>query len=142
MFACTFFGHKTAPDELYQVIYEEIERLITDCSVTKFFVGNNGNFDRMAAKALFELKKEYPDIDFAVMLAYLPKANEKEMANSIYPEGMESVPQRFAISYRNKWMLQQSDFVVSFVKHNLGGAVQFKKLAERQGKTIIELSAK
>ncbi len=55
-------------------------------------------------------------------------------------KGIETVPKRFAISWRNKWMIEQSDVVVTYVTHGFGGAWQFKALAQRQGKTVIELS--
>ena len=45
-------------------------------------------------------------------------------------------------TYRNKWMIERSDFVVTYVVHDAAsGAAQFKKLAERKGKTVIELSS-
>ena len=65
-----------------------------------------------------------------------------DYSDTILPEGIETVIKRFAINYRNKWMIEQSDFVVTYVVHDGGsGAAQFKKLAERKGKTVIELSS-
>lgn len=40
----------------------------------------------------------------------------------------------------NKWMIQQSDVVVTYVTHNFGGAAQFKEMAEIRGKTVIEVA--
>jgi hypothetical protein len=37
-------------------------------------------------------------------------------------------------------MIKQSDVVVTYVTHNFGGAAQFKEMAEKQGKMVIELS--
>ena len=58
---------------------------------------------------------------------------------TIYPDGLEKVPRRFAISQRNKWMLTQSDTVITYVEYRSSGAGQFKELAEKKGKRIIEL---
>ena len=55
------------------------------------------------------------------------------------PEGIEEVHPRFAISWRNKWMLRQSDYVVTYVTHSWGGAAQFAEMAARQGKKVIHL---
>lgn len=55
------------------------------------------------------------------------------------PEGIETVHPRFAISWRNKWMLKQSGYVVTYIIHSWGGAAQFAELAERQKKTVINL---
>ena len=57
------------------------------------------------------------------------------------PEGIETVPRRFAINYRNKWMLNNSDIVVTYVTRNFGGAWEFKQMADKQSKDIIELSS-
>ena len=56
------------------------------------------------------------------------------------PEGVETVPPRFAIAWRNKWMLREADYVVTYITHGWGGAAQFAELAERQGKVIIRLA--
>ena len=38
---------------------------------------------------------------------------------------------RFAIDYRNRWMIDRSDYVVTYVVHDLGsGAAKYKRLAE------------
>ena len=60
---------------------------------------------------------------------------------TLFPDGIESVPRRVAISYRNKWMIKRSDYVVTYVTtHIASGAAQFKELAEKQGKNVINIS--
>lgn len=137
----TFFGHKDTPKEIEPTLRATLVDLIENKNATVFYVGNNGNFDTMVRRQLEELSKIYP-ITYSVVLAYLPtKKNEYEdHSNTILPEGIETVPKRFAISYRNKWMIQQADAVVTYVTHTYGGAWQFKVIAQRQGKTVIELS--
>ena len=46
---------------------------------------------------------------------------------------------RFAILWRNKWMLKQSDYVVAYVTHSWGGAAQFTAEAYRLGKMVLEV---
>ena len=137
----TFFGHKDTPKEIEPTLRTTLIDLIENHGATEFYVGNNGNFDTMVRRQLEDLSLTYP-ITYNVVLAYLPtkKSEYDDFTNTIYPEGIETVPKRFAISWRNKWMIQQSDIVVTYVTHNFGGAAQFKELAERQGKMIIELS--
>ena len=138
---CTFFGHKDTPNEIEPTLRSTLIDLIENNNVTVFYVGNNGSFDTMVRRQLEDLSHIYP-ITYSVVLAYLPteKNNYDNLTNTIYPEGIETVPKRFAISWRNKWMIQQSDIVVTYVTHNFGGAVQFKEMAERQEKTMIELN--
>ena len=137
----TFFGHKDTPKEIEPTLRTTLVDLIENHGATEFYVGNNGNFDTMVRRQLENLSQTYP-ITYNIVLAYLPtkKSEYDDYTNTILPEGIETAPKRFAISYRNKWMIEQSDIVVTYVTHNFGGAAQFKEMAERQGKTVIELS--
>ena len=137
----TFFGHKDTPKEIEPTLRATLVDLIENHGATEFYVGNNGNFDTMVRRQFENLSQTYP-ITYNVVLAYLPtkKSEYDDYTNTILPEGIETIPKRFAISYRNKWMIQQSDVVVTYVTHSFGGAAQFKKMAVKQGKNIIELS--
>ena len=71
------------------------------------------------------------------------RTNEKVLPGFILPDNIEAVPKRFAIIFRNKWMIRQSDYVITYVTERMAsGAAQFKELAERQGKNIINLYIK
>ena len=59
--------------------------------------------------------------------------------DSIYPEGLEKTPPRFAIYKRNLWMIEKSDIVVTYVK-NVGGAATFKEISEKKGKTVFNIT--
>ena len=137
----TFFGHKDTPKEIEPTLRTTLVDLIENHGATEFYVGNNGNFDTMVRRQLEALSQVYP-ITYSVVLAYMPtKKNEYDgFTNTLLPEGIETIPKRFAISYRNKWMIQQSDIVITYVARTYGGAWQFKAMAERQGKTVIELN--
>ena len=108
--------------------------------ITIFYVGNNGLYDSMVISVLNELKENYKQISFFVDLAYLPKEKEEvQLYETIYPAGIELVPPKFAISYRNKWMVENSDYVVTYIKRPQGGAAQFYELALRKNKKVINL---
>ena len=137
----TFFGHKDTPKEIEPTLRSTLVDLIENHGATEFYVGNNGSFDTMVRRQLENLSQTYP-ITYNIVLAYIPtkKSEYDSFTNTLLPEGIETIPKRFAISYRNKWMVEQSDVVVTYVTHSFGGAAQFKAMAERQGKTVIELS--
>lgn len=137
---CTFFGHKDTPKEIEPTLRSTLIDLIENKNVNVFYVGNNGNFDTMVRRQLEDLSQTY-SITYSVVLAYLPTEKNKydDLTHTIYPEGLETVPKRFAISWRNKWMIQQSDIVVTYVTHNFGGAAQFKEMAKRLRKPIIDI---
>lgn len=144
MGVCTFFGHSNAPRDLEPKIREAIERLIVENQADCFYVGNNGSFDYMVHKVLRELATEYQHIRYSVVLAYMPQGKDElgifDYSDTIYPEGLEDVHPRYAICKRNEWMIEQSDIVVTYVKHDYGGANRYKQLAIRKAKRIIELS--
>ena len=135
---CTFFGHRDTPKETEPALRLTLIDLIENKNATVFYVGNHGNFDAMVRCQLEDLSKTYP-IKYYVVLAYMPSKNAEPNDHSILPEGIETVPRRFAINYRNKWMLTKSDIVVTYVSHNFGGAVQLKELAEKLNKRVITL---
>lgn len=136
---CAFFGHRDAPSEIRDRIKETVIDLIEESGVTKFYVGNNGNFDRMALSVLKELGGMYPQIAYYVVYAYLPEKGVEDFEHTIYPEGIENVPKRFAIDYRNRWIVGRADIVVAYVGRSFGGAAKFVDMAERQGKDVINL---
>ncbi len=140
---CTFFGHRYVPKEIGPTLRSTLIDLIENQGVDLFYVGNHGEFDAMVRRVLRELSAKYP-IRYHVVLAYMPEKQDEfdtaDYSNAILPEGIETVPKRFAINYRNKWIIGQSDFVVTYVVHDAAsGAAQFKRLAERKGKQIISI---
>ena len=136
----TFFGHRDSPKEIEPTLRTTLIDLIENKNATDFYVGNNGSFDVMVRHQLEKLS-EYYDINYSVVLAYLPdEKNEYDpYTNTIYPEGIETVPKRFAISWRNKWMLKQADTIITYVTHPSSGAWEFEKLAVKQGEKVVKL---
>ena len=138
---CCFFGHREVTHIIRAKVTAIIEKLITENGVTNFYVGHQGQFDNMAYSVLKELKSNYPHIRYSVVLAYMPDEHFKEVygEDTLFPDGMESVPKKFAISKRNDWMIQQSAFAVCYVHKITGGAAKFREKAERKGLRIINV---
>lgn len=140
MLACTFFGHRDCPSDLKPLLKYVILDLIATHGVDIFYVGHQGGFDSLVRGVLRELEQEYSEVRYAVVLAYTPSgAPVADTADTMLPEGIELVHPRYAISWRNNWMLQQSDFVIAYVAHSWGGAAQYVQKANRSGKNVINL---
>ena len=139
--ACTFFGHRDCPDTIKLKLKETLVDLITNHGADVFYVGHQGQFDAHVWSVLRDLKKEYPHIQYTVVLAYMPgKQNEyDDYSDTMLPEGIESVHPRYAISWRNNWMLKQSSYVVTYITHTWGGAAQYAKKASNSGKFVVNL---
>ena len=78
-------------------------------------------------------------MNYAVVLAYMPCKQHEDDLDTMLPEGIEFVHPRYAISWRNSWMLQQSDYVVTYITHSWGGAAKFADKATKQGKRVINI---
>ena len=146
MSACTFFGHRDCPSSIKSKLRKVLIDLIESHVVDMFYVGQQGSFDSMVRSVLKELVSLYPHINYAVVLERMPPKRDefdtRDYSDTMLPEGIETVHPRFAISWRNKWMIKQSDYVVTYVTHSWGGAAQFAELAEKQKKTVINVTVK
>ena len=144
--ACTFFGHRDCPSSIRPRLRNTLVDLIENHSVDLFYVGRQGAFDAMVRSVLKELILEYPHIRYAVVLERIPgKRNEsdpRDYSDTMLPEGIENVHPRFAIPWRNKWMLDRSDYVVTYISHSWGGAAQFAQMALQRNKETVNLIEK
>ena len=94
----------------------------------------------MVYAVLRQLRTQYPHIRIAVVVAYMPTTNRAHYGeDSMLPDGIETVPKRFAIQYRNEWMLRHADYVVSYVTRTYGGAAHYVNKAKKQNKRVLEL---
>lgn len=126
MHICCFTGHRDAPEEIAPILIEAIEQHIAEYGVTEFLVGSYGNFDCLAFSELVKAKKRHPNILSYLLLAYLPKPGKVEnlecFDGTLYFEGIERVSPRLAIVEMNRRMLGESDYLISYVARDWGGA--------------------
>ncbi len=142
MKSCTFFGHR---DYNYTPYKDKIEAIIIDLienhGVTEFYNGFRGNFDRLCAEIVFDLKTRYPNIKNIMVLSYHNRQNfvlPKYFDESVYLLE-KRVPPQYAISYTNQEMILRSDFIVSGVCYHYGGAYTAREFARRQHKNILDI---
>lgn len=145
MITCTFFGHRDAPDCIKEKVKAAVIELITAHNVDLFLVGDSGGFDRIVKSVLIELTPLY-DFEFQVVLSQIPIKNRSERYcdSSIYvvPDGIESALPRFRIDFRNKYMLNASDYVIAYIERSYGGAYKYYEMAKRKNLKIINLAEK
>lgn len=142
MKACALFGHRDCPESIRPALMKAIIQLIYIEKVTMFYVGNQGRYDQIALSVLREIHKECDEFDYAVVLAYHPEERsigEIPAEETMFPEEMEQVHPRFAISRRNDWMLAHSDYVIVYAEHSWGGAAKYLNKARQKKKNIIRI---
>lgn len=137
-----FFGHKDTPSAVKSLLEQTVQRLIEENEEITFLVGTHGAFDLMVRSVLKQALQKYPQITCYIVLPYIPveRRDEQHPLPTLVPEGIESVPKRFAISFGNNYMVNESDTVVCYIDHDWGGAAQFVNKAEKKGKVIINLA--
>ena len=96
----------------------------------------------MAAGVVWELKERYPQIRSVLVLAYLNREIDTEHYDETTYPPLENVPQRFAISKRNQWMVDRADTVIAYVTHDWGGAAQTLQYAIRRSRRILQFPSK
>lgn len=134
----TFCGHAQLSQaaDVEKWLYSVTKRLIEQ-GVNIFYLGGYGAFDGLAASVLRQQKKRYPQIELVLVLAYLDTERDTSGYDStVYPP-LENVPRRFAISHRNRWMVDAADVVVAYVLHDWGGAATTLRYARKKKKQII-----
>ena len=134
----TFCGHAQVVqiEQVTEWLYT-ITQVLIEQGATTFYLGGYGAFDNLAASVLRAQKKRYPQIEMILVLAYLETTKDTSGYDStVYPP-LETVPRRFAISHRNRWMVESADVVVAYVLHDWGGAATTLRCAKQKKKQII-----
>ena len=133
-----FCGHAqiSQSEKIEKWLYDVTQKLIEQ-GATTFYLGGHGAFDSLAASVLREQKKRYLQIELILVLAYLNTGRDTSGYDStVYPP-LETTPRRFAISHRNRWMVESADVVVAYVLHDWGGAATTLRCAKQKKKQII-----
>ncbi len=136
---CCFIGHSLISDpNTENEIIKTAESLITTNKVDEFWVGRRGDFDHLAISAIQSLKKKYPHIRLVRVASYHSEiSREYETLNkgrydeTIISNIPEKTPMKFRIIKTNEFMVDNSDFLVCFVRFNWGGAYRTYEYAKR-----------
>lgn len=136
--SCFFIGHRESGECLLPRLKLEIDRLITEEQVHYFYVGGYGGFDQIAATAVKQAKKQYPDIILMLVLPYHPAERPIEKPpgydGTYYPEGLEKTPRPFAIVKANQLMVDTCDWLVCYVRHGASNSRNILEYAQRREK--------
>ena len=149
MKSCFFIGHRETGEGLLPLLAEAVEKLITEYSVTDFYVGHYGGFDRLAAQAVKEAKERHLEIRLTLVLPYHPAIRPinvpKGFDGSFYPWEDEKIPKRLAIIKTNQRMVDTCDYLITYAYHFLGGTgqiVEYARKREKRGHIHVENLAK
>ena len=138
---CAFFGHRDMDYSASEEKIKDIVEKLTAEGVLNFINGNRGNFDRLCAKVVGDLRRTDPRVRLTLALSYMPKEGDvlpRYFDDSVYVLERR-VPPRYAIMETNKKIVQMADVIVSGVVFSFGGAYQAICYAQHLQKTIIQI---
>lgn len=139
----TFCGHS---DYISNALDEEKILAILDEQTANtqvdFYLGGYGKFDSFAYFCAKKYKALHPSARLIFITPYYPpRETALKYDDTIYP-ALEKVPRRFAISHRNKWMIEHADIVIAYVCRSFGGASDSLRLAKNRNKLIFNIAYK
>ena len=142
--SCFLMGNRHTPSNIREPLAETVETHITEYGVTTFIVGRYGNFDSMTIGVLREAKKRHNDIELYLLTPYAltQKIDIPEgFDGTFYPDGLEKVPLRLAIPQANKYMVQNSDYLITYCHHigNTRNIVEYAQKQEKKGLIKVTL---
>lgn len=144
--SCFFIRHRETSEEIYPSLYAAVEQHILEYGVTEIIVGSYGGFDRLAASAVKEAKRFYPEVKLTLLLPYHPEERPiptpDGFDSTFYPPGMESVPRKVAIVRANRYVVDHVDYLISYAWHPASNArelVEYAKRREKKGSLFITL---
>ena len=146
----TFCGHASyvQKDGDEAAMLSLLEELIGD-DPAELYLGGYGGFDAFAHRCGRKYKETHPNARLIFVTPYMTEAYQKSRLEPVKPlydaivyPPIESAPFRFAISHRNKWMVEQADVLIAYVIHEFGGAYTTCKHAKRKKKQVFDFAAR
>lgn len=146
---CCCFGHREIFCQTSERLYETVEKLIINNDVKIFMTGGMGKFDSTFITVIKKLKEKYSYIELWLIKPYFSNAlnRDKEYYENTYdkiliPESLLGVHPKAAIKKRNRFMVENSDFIILYVYRNFGGAYEAMRYSARLNKNTINLANK
>ena len=146
----TFCGHADFQEaaEYKLNVLNFLEKTIGD-KKAELYIGGYGKFDEFAYNCANLYKSTHENTSIVFVTPYITPEYQKKHIESkrekydaiIYPP-IEDKPKKFAILYRNRYMIEKSDYVIAYIDRTFGGAYQTYKYAKRKGKMIFNLTEK
>lgn len=143
-----FFGHARfkGTKEYEEKLLAFLEENIADKAVD-MYLGGYGAFDEFAYDCCIKYKSMHNNVSLILVTPYITEEYCKNHLEYqlerydglLYPK-IEDKPLRFAINYRNRYMIEKADYVIAYVNHNSGGAYAAYVYAKRKQKSVFNIA--
>ena len=149
---CMFTGHRVIPNsrhnDLCKKLWDVLHALYAD-GIRTFIAGGALGFDTLAAQAVLELKKTYPDVRLNLCL---PCRDQDKLWNAANRERYRNILSLADETYyvsdkytstcmheRNRKLVESSSFCIAFLEKDTGGTAYTVNYALSKGLTIIKI---
>ena len=141
------FGHRDfdAHRMLDERLYPLLQDLICEKHFLEIYIGRNGEFDLYAATIVKQVQNAMGH-DNAIFICVLPYSEkdleyyEEYYDDVIVPECIGRTHPKGAITKRNRWMVEQADLFIGYIKRRKGGAYTALQYAKKLKRKIINLA--
>ena len=146
--SCAFTGHRYDLEEFDEALLGRVVKNLITTGIDTFYCGMAVGFDLCAAEKVTELKKDYN----VKLIACIPcegqsdafSENDKERYNKILNSCDEQIllNSRYfngCMQLRDRFMVDNSDVLVCFLRKDDGGTFYTVNYARRKGIKIIEI---
>lgn len=145
----SFFGHRDIynSDEVGNKLAEVLEREFGKGEAL-FYVGAYGAFDFIALKKCVEFKRIHQDARIYFVTAYWDEDYLQdrdfitELCDGVLYPDIETVPKKYAISRRNKCVIDFSNVVICYLENKTwDGAAKAVEYALKKKKRVINIGS-
>ena len=147
IFVVSLFGHREIDDlrQLDKELSNVIKELLKLKPYVSFLIGRNGEFDEYSASVIKRIQKEVGKeyCDISLILPYSVSQieyYEKYYDSIVIPDTLYKIHPKSIITFRNRWMIERSDLIITYVNHRSGGAYTAMKYAKKLNKRVINLT--
>ena len=148
MSVCCFTGHRVLTD-LDAALLDRVLTNLMRNGCRRFLCGMAKGFDIAAAESVINLKKSFPEVE---LVACIPCEGQADRYNSCdrrrYCGVLQNCSQVVVLSEnyykgcmhaRDRFMVDNSDIVLSYLRQKSGGTYYTVQYAEKKGLKIISL---
>ena len=150
---CCFTGHRKLPYGQKEHVLDRLRKTVSDLAekgYRNFVTGGALGFDTLAAMAVIDEKKHYPDINLILMLPCLSQSamwssedrdiydGIKQRADSVTFVSKEYF--RGCMHERNRRLVEASSLCICYMTSDKGGTAYTVQYAKKRGLDVINIA--
>jgi len=149
MIRVTFAGHRNVfGGSVREQVDETIAAILKEDTSFEFFSGGMGEFDKLCEAAVRSAKASNKQLEIKLIYVVPYMSNTLNTYKDYYefyydeiliPGELEGVHYKAAITKRNRWLIDHSDYLIAYVFRDHGGAYTTLRYAQRMNRKIIRV---